>query len=75
MDNEDLLDSLGLIIDEKLKRAAAILFYRKPERLISGCFVKIGKFGEGADLQYQDEVHGSLFIIADRVIELIYLKY
>jgi len=75
MDNEDLLDSLGLIMDEKLKRAAVMLFYRKPERLISGCFVKIGKFGEGVDLQYQDEVHGSLFIIADRVIELIYLKY
>jgi len=26
-------------------------------------------------LQYQDELHGSLLIIADRVIELIYLKY
>lgn len=32
-------------------------------------------FGKGSDLQYQDEIHGSLFIQADRVIELIYLKY
>jgi len=75
MTNEELLDNLGLLVDGKLKRAAVMLFYRKPEKLITGCYVKIGKFGEGADLQYQDELHGSLLIIADRVIELIYLKY
>lgn len=75
MSNEELLDNLGLIVDGKLKRAAVMLFYRKPERLITGSYVKIGKFGKGADLQYQDEVHGSLIWIADRVIELIYLKY
>lgn len=75
MSDAELLDSLGLIVDGKLKRAAVMLFYRKPERFVTGSYVKIGKFGEGADLQYQDEIHGSLFIIADRVIELIYLKY
>ena len=73
--NEELLDNLGLIVDGKLKRAAVMLFYRKPEKLITGSYVKIGKFGEGVDLQYQDEVRGSLFIIADRIIDLIYLKY
>lgn len=36
--------------------------------------MKIGKF-EGSELLYQDEVHGSLLILADRVIDLIYLKY
>ncbi|MDR0948591.1 MAG: hypothetical protein LBM69_03630 [Lachnospiraceae bacterium] len=36
---------------------------------------KTGKFGEGADLQYQDEVHGSLILMADRIVELIYLIY
>jgi ATP-dependent DNA helicase RecG len=75
MSNEDLLDSLGLITVGKLKRAAVMLFYRKPERFITGSFVKIGKFGEGADLQYQDELHGSLIYIADRIVEFIYLKY
>jgi len=75
MTNEELLDNLGLLVDGKLKRAAVMLFYRNPEKLITGCYVKIGKFGQGADLQYQDELHGSLLIIADRVIELIYLKY
>jgi len=75
MSNEELLDSLGLIVDGKLKRAAVMLFYRKMEKLITGGFIKIGKFGEGADLQYQDEMHGSLFLQADRVVDLIYLKY
>lgn len=75
MSDAELLDSLGLISNGKLKRAAVMLFYRKPERLITGSYVKIGKFGEGADLQYQDELHGSLILIADRVVELIYLKY
>ncbi|MCD7764505.1 MAG: HTH domain-containing protein [Lachnospiraceae bacterium] len=37
--------------------------------------MKIGKFGEGSDLQYQDTIEGSLFDIADRVIDLIYTKY
>ena len=73
--DEELLDHLDLMVDGKLKRAAVMLFYRKPGRIISGCYVKIGKFGKGSDLQYQDTVEGSLFYIADRVIDLIYTKY
>lgn len=73
--DEELLDHLDLLAEGKLKRAAVMLFYRKPGRIITGCYVKIGKFGEGSDLQYQDTVEGSLFSIADRVIDLIYTKY
>ncbi len=73
--NEELLDHLDLLTDGKLKRAAVMLFSKKPGRIISGCYVKIGRFGEGSDLQYQDTVEGSLFRIADQVIDLIYTKY
>ena len=73
--NEELMDHLDLLTDGKLKRAAVLLFSRKPGRIISGCYVKIGRFGEGSDLQYQDTVEGSLFHIADQVIDLIYTKY
>jgi ATP-dependent DNA helicase RecG len=72
--NAELLEKLDLIVDGKLKRAAALCFYRQPERVSGGCYVKIGKF-EGSEILYQDEVHGSLIIMADRVIDLIYLKY
>ena len=75
MSNEELLDSLGLVTETGLKRAAILLFHRNPEKWFTGCYTKIGKFGIGSDLQYQDEVHGSLFLQADRVVELIYLKY
>ena len=66
---------LGLIENGKLKRAAILLFHRNPEKWVTGAYIKIGYFGEGSDLRYQDEIHGSLFMQAERVIELIYLKY
>ncbi len=72
--NAELLDKLDLLVDGKLKRAGALCFYRNAGKVISGCYVKIGKF-EGSELLYQDEVHGSLLLMADRVIDLIYLKY
>lgn len=72
--NAELLEKLDLIAEGKLKRAAALCFYRQPEKVSAGCYVKIGKF-EGSEILYQDEVHGSLLIMADRVIDLIYLKY
>lgn len=73
--NDELLNKLGLITDGKLKRAAVLLFHRNPQHFFTGCYVKIGKFGTGSDLQYQDVIEGSLILIADRVVELIYLKY
>lgn len=68
------MDKLDLLSERNLKRAGALCFYRDPVKIISGCYVKIGKF-EGSELLYQDEVHGSLILMADRVIDLIYLKY
>lgn len=75
MNNQQILENLGLFEHGKLKRAAILLFHRNPEQWIAGAYIKIGYFGEGSDLRYQDEIQGSLFIQADRVIELIYLKY
>lgn len=75
--NIQLLDKLGLLDNGKLKRAAVLLFYRYPQRFVTGCYVKIGKFpvGNSAELLYQDTVEGSLMLMADRTIDLIYLKY
>ncbi len=75
MSNAELLDSLDLLKDGKLTRAAVLLFHRTPQKWMFGTYTKIGKFGKGSDLKYQDEVIGSLFMQAERVIELIYLKY
>lgn len=73
--NGELLSKLRLVSDGKLKRSAVLLFYSDPQIIQNGSCVKIGKFGEGADLQYQDILEGSLITTADKVIDLIYLKY
>lgn len=74
--NAELLKRLDLMTpDGYLKRAAVLLFHRHPERLISGCYVKIALFGKGSELRYQEEIRGSLFVIAERLMEVIYLKY
>ncbi len=75
MGNEDLLDKLGLVTHGGLKNAAVLLFHRNPEKLIPGCYVKIGRFANEYELLFQDEIHGSLFLMADRVVDLLYLKY
>jgi len=73
--NTELLSKLHLMTDSKLKRSAVLLFYNDPQIVQTGSYVKIGKFGDGADLQYQDVLEGSLITTADKVIDLIYLKY
>lgn len=73
--NAELLSKLHLMSDGKLKRSAVLLFCNDPAIIQNGSHVQIGKFGEGADLQYQDLLEGSLITTADKVIDLIYLKY
>ena len=73
--DRELLEHLGLMAGDKLTRAAVLLFYRYPGRYIPGHHVKIGKFGEGPDLLYHDDLEGSLFSIADQVDDLIFTKY
>lgn len=50
--NEELLNKLHLMTDGKLKRSAVLLFYHDPSVVQNGSHVQVGKFGEGADLQY-----------------------
>ena len=73
--NDELLSKLGLMKNGKLKRSAVLLFYHDPGIVQVGSYIKIGRFGEGADLQYHDDLEGSLIKNADQVIDLIYLKY
>jgi ATP-dependent DNA helicase RecG len=74
--DEELLDKLGLISDcGRLKRAALLMFHRDAHSKVTGAYIKVGYFETDADLRYQDEIEGSLFMQADRVMEMIYLKY
>ena len=75
LSRRQLLEKLNLYDEGKLKRAAVLLFHRNPEKWITGSWVKIGYFLNDADIRYQDEIHGSLMMQADRTIDLLYTKY
>ncbi|MDD6880971.1 MAG: putative DNA binding domain-containing protein, partial [Firmicutes bacterium] len=72
---EELLEKLHLTENGKLKRSAVLLFTNKCEIVQTGSYTKVGHFGVGSDLQYQDLFEGSLINTADKIIDVIYLKY
>jgi len=64
-----------LIEGDYIKRAALLLFHQDPENWVPGAYVKIGFFENATDLLYQDEIHGPLITMADKIEDLVYLKY
>lgn len=73
--NEQLLDSLNLLDNGMLKRAAILLFHHNPGKWIPGAYIKIGYFESDSELRYQDEIHGSLISQADKVKSRNFLSW
>jgi len=73
--DEIILENLELIEDGNLKRAALMLFHPKPERFATGAYIKIGYFGRGEEVLYQDEIHGPLFEQVEGTMNLLFTKY
>lgn len=75
--NQELLEGLQLYLeDEKMmKRAAILLFHPKPEKYVSGAYIKIGFFESDDDLKFQDEIKGNLLEQAERGLDLLKTKY
>jgi len=73
--NEHIIYSLQLNENQFLKRAAILLFHNKPEIFVTGSYVKIGYFKSDSELIFQDEIHGNLFIQAEKTIEILFTKY
>jgi len=72
---EELLNKLNVYEDGKLRKSGVLLFTDLPMKAQSGFYVKVGKFGKGSDLQYQDVFEGSLINTADKIVDVIFLKY
>jgi ATP-dependent DNA helicase RecG len=72
---ETILENLRLVRDGKLTRAALLLFHPEPDRFFFGATLRLGYFLNQADLIYQDEFKGPLFIQLDAFMEALYLKY
>ncbi len=73
--DEVLLEHLQLVEGDYLKRPTALLFAKEPEKFVSGAYTKIGFFRTDDDLLYQDEIHGSLFVQVENILELLRTKY
>jgi len=73
--NELLLENLQLTENNYLKRAAILLFHPKPEKFVTGAYIKIGYFESDSDLIFQDEIHGNLFEQVEKTMELLFTKY
>jgi ATP-dependent DNA helicase RecG len=72
---EVILTNLDLVAPEGLRRAACLLFSDKPDRYVSGSWIKMGFFRTDDDLRFQDEIHGSLFEQMEKTLELLHTKY
>lgn len=59
--DELLLENLQLFENGHLKRAAILLFHPRPQKFVTGAFLKIGRFETDDDLRFQDEITGNLF--------------
>ena len=72
-----VLESLNLFdASGNLKKSAVLLFGKNPLRFIPGVRFRIGRFGESeTELITQDVVEGDVIRMADRVIELLKIKY
>jgi ATP-dependent DNA helicase RecG len=72
---KQVLDNLKLMENDRIKRAAVLLFHPDPEKFVTGAFVKIGFFRTDSDLLFQDEIHGNLFEQVEKTMELLLTKY
>jgi len=73
--NEFLIENLQLNENDFLKRAAILLFHPKPEKFVTGAYVKIGFFESDSELMYQDEIHGNILEQIEKTIDLLFTKY
>lgn len=73
--NEHLIENLQLKEGKFLKMAAILLFHPKPEKYVTGAYIKIGFFESDSDLRYQDEIHGNLFEQIKKTTEILFTKY
>lgn len=74
-DDKTIIENLDLNENEYLKLAAILLFHPKPEKFITGAYIKIGYFETDDDLRFQNVVYGNLFQQIEQTLDLIKNKY
>ncbi|MDR0523783.1 MAG: putative DNA binding domain-containing protein [Candidatus Methanoplasma sp.] len=71
---EALLDKLGLMNNGHPTRAAALLFRNDALKVSRGACIRIGRIS-GANLMFQDELKGPMYLVADQAVGIVLSKY
>ena len=74
-DRNRILEELKLIRGGKLTRAAVLLFHRRPDDIIPGAFVRIGKMESDEDVSSKFELHGSLMRLSQDIFGILETRY
>ncbi|GHS86033.1 hypothetical protein FACS1894201_06450 [Bacteroidia bacterium] len=76
-DHQQLFENLGLYKEGILTRAAMLLFARKPVKYCFLAICKIGRFrgNSNTDLITDDVIECPLFLMPDRIMEVLQSKY
>ena len=74
-DIKTLLQKLNLLSNNKLKRAAILLFGNEPQKFHRQAVVRIGKFLSETEIQTTDIVRGNLFTQLEKILEILKTKY
>jgi len=72
---QEVLNKLNLIENDKLRRAALLLFGKNPKKFHMTAYIKIGKFANDIDLISTDDIEGNLFRQVDKAMEILRIKY
>ncbi|MGK9476731.1 ATP-binding protein [Melioribacter sp. OK-6-Me] len=76
LNTNELLEKLRLSDNNKLKRAAIILFGKDPGRFYPNISVKIGRFGkDDTDLKFQEVIEGNLLHKLDETLLQLNRKF
>ncbi|HBY57386.1 MAG TPA: transcriptional regulator [Candidatus Atribacteria bacterium] len=70
-----LINKLGLIENDRLKRAAILLFGKNPQKFYIPAIVKIGKFLTETEILSSDLIRGNLFEQLEKTLETLRTKY
>lgn len=72
----DILSKLRLTENNKIKRAAVILFGSDPMKFYPSAMIKIGRFGtDGSDLRFQEIIEGNLVYLLSEVETQLNYKF
>src|SRR5699024_9281086 len=71
----EILEKLRLTENGEITRAAIILFGKDPRKFYPNSFVKIGRFKNDTDIQFQEVEEGNLISLVRGVIDQLHHKF